>query len=209
MSDDLSDLFRKQEIFWQLQEVASNNPAVLRRGAFFQWMCNNYVVAFSVRLRAFVDQSKNSHSLWRLLYEALENPGIINIKTHSNLYRSTPLGTEFGDRCFRNIAGEKAQKLTQRAIRGDLRKLENSSNRLRRFVNKRVAHRNSPGAIRRLPTFNEVDSTLAEIDRIYCKYNSLLSASGVESCKATAQDDWRSVLWEPWIPEGNPLRPAV
>ena len=209
MSNDLSDLFRKQEIFWQLQEVAKNNPAILKNGAFFEWMCNNYVVAFAVRLRTFVDQSKNSHSLWRILFEVLENRGAINVTTHSNLYRNTPYGTDFGRRCFSNVVGATSTVLSQRTIRSDLRALEDASNRLRRFVNKRIAHRNTPGAIRRLPTFNEVDETLAVIDKLFCKYQFLLSASGMESCRATAQDDWRHVLWTPWIPVGSPLRPEV
>ena len=209
MSSDLSDLFRRQEIFWQLQVVAKENPSILKNGAFFSWMCNNYIDAFAIRLRACVDQSKGSHSLWRLLYEALENPGAINITTHANLYRNTPYGVAFGESCFRNCVGQKASVLSDRAIRMDMKALEDSSDRLRRFVNKRVAHRNRPGAIRRVPTFDEIDNTLSVIDRLFCKYNFLLSASGMDSCRATAQYDWRDVLWQPWIPAGSPLRPEV
>ena len=209
MSSDLSDLFRRQEIFWQLQEIAKENSAILKNGAFFAWMCNNYIDSFAIRTRAYVDQSKGSHSLWRLLFENLENPGAINITTHANLYRNTPYGAEFGRTCFKNCIGKNATVLSSHAIRRDLRALEDTSERLRRFVNKRVAHRNRLGAIRKIPTFNDVDNSLAVIDRIFCKYNLLLSASGMDSCRATAQYDWRHVLWHPWIPPGSRLRPEV
>jgi hypothetical protein len=200
MSSDLSELFRKREIFWELQTVAKENNKVLNPGAFFGWMCNNYVVAVAIQLRAFVDTSK-SHSLWQMLFQILEQPGVIDIEYHSKMYRNSPGGIEFGRLCFRNCVGERANVLSTRAIKHDLRTLEDASDKLRRFVNKRIAHRNPKGAIRRLPTFNEIDSTMDAIDKMFCKDQFLLTASGMESCRATAQYDWRAVLWHAWVPE--------
>lgn len=88
----------------------------------------------------------------------------------------------------------------------DLRRIEDASERIRRFVNKRVAHRASQGAIRRLPYLNELDSALNTLDAVFCKYNLLLTAEGGSSLRATRQYDWREVLWNPWLPDGNKLR---
>ena len=70
--------------------------------------------------------------------------------------------------------------------------------RIRRFVNKRVAHITAKGQLR-LPNFNELDAALDTIDRILCKYNLLLRAQGMTSAKATRQYDWTEVLTFPWI----------
>ncbi len=207
MRRDLTSLLASQEIFWDLQEVAKQNPKVLLPGDFFDWMCSNYVATVSIGIRSFTDQSNGSHSLWRMLYEILENPGIIDRAVHVRMYVPAP-GAEYGHSTFDNVVGPGRAFLSQQAIRTDLRRIEDSSERVRRFVNKRIAHRNSPGKIRRLPRFNEIDAALRTLDEILCKYNLLLTAQGMASLRAAFQHDWRHVLWEPWIPKGSPLRPG-
>ena len=207
MSADLTDMLAKREMFWNLQEVAKENTKVLTPGSFFDWMCRNYVVAQTVGIRSFMDQSRDSHSLWRMLFEILEHPGVINRGAHVRMYRTTPMGEELGHMSFNAVVGKNTRALGQRAIRADMRRLEDASERVRRFVNKRIAHRTNPGEIRRLPKFDEVDSALTVLDEIFCKYNLLLRAVGMSTCHATRQYDWREVLWEPWVLKGGKLRP--
>lgn len=207
MGTDLADMLAKREMFWELQEVAKENPKVLSPGSFFDWMCKNYVISQTVAIRSFMDQSKDSHSLWRMLFEILERPGVINRITHARMYRNTPLGEELGHMSFNASVGRGKNELGRLAIRSDMCRLENASERVRRFVNKRVAHRTSPGEIRRLPKFSELDKALDILDEIYCKYNLLLRAHGLSTCHATRQYDWREVLWEPWVIKGSKLRP--
>ena len=70
--------------------------------------------------------------------------------------------------------------LPQRQIRADLRSLNKVSKRLYRFVNKKVAHRNPAGAIRRLPKIQEIDDALAVFDALLRKYDLLLTALGAD-----------------------------
>ncbi len=207
MNRDLSDMFHKREIFSELREVVKENPKILAPGDFFDWMCTNYVDSITVGIRGFMDQSTGVHSLWRLLYEILERPRVISRRAHISLYRGTPKDFDMANLTFNNVVGPKRQYLTQQMIRSDIKELEDASERVRRFVNKRVAHRTPTGKIRRLPTFNEIDRALDSLDRIFCKYNLLLVASGITSVHAEPQQDWREVLWQPWIPAGSKLRP--
>lgn len=208
MRHDLTDLLGRREIFWELQEVAKENGKILSPGAFFDWMCANYISAVSIGIRRFVDQHKGSHSLWRMLYEMLQHPGVLDREAHARMYMSTPMGVEFGRQCFNNVSGD-ASRILQPSIRSDLRQLEDASDRVRRFVNKRIAHRTSPGEIRRMPKFEEVDAALNKLDELLSKYNFLLTAQGTDTFHATRQYDWREVLWEPWIPMGSSLRPEA
>lgn len=207
MKSDLTDLLGKREIFWELQEVAKENSKIMNPNSFFDWMCRSYVVSQMVGVRSFVDQSRNSRSLWRMLYEMLENPGAIDRATHVKMYRRTAVGPEQGHMTFNNVVGRGRSYLGPRAIRADLRLLEDASERVRRFVNKRVAHKTSPSEIRRLPKFDELDAALDRIDEIFCKYNLLLKGEGCSTQHATKQFDWREVLWEAWIPKGSKLHP--
>ena len=208
LRQDLTHLLGKREIFWELQDVAKENSRVLNPGSFFEWMCQNYVVTVSVGIRSFTDQHAKSHSLWRMLYEILENPGSIDRQTHARMYVVAP-GAEYGHLTFDKVVGHNCQILSQRAVRTDLRKIEDASERVRLFVNKRIAHRNPPGKIRRLPRFNELDASLDALDQVLCKYNLLLTAQGMESMHATRQYNWQQVLWEPWIPVGSKLHPET
>jgi hypothetical protein len=206
MRRDLSELFAKQEIFWDLQEVAKENKNVLAPGAFFDWMCQNHVVAVSVGIRSFVDQRIDSRSLWRMLYEILEHRDSITRDFHVQMYARAP-GLEYGHRTFDNVVGRGRTTLRERDIRSDLRRIENASERVRRFVNKRIAHRTAPGEMRRLPKFNELDAALTALDEVLCKYNLLLTAQGMDTVKATRQYSWQDVLHAPWVLPGSRLRP--
>lgn len=167
MLDEISDLLAKREIFWGLQEIAKKNPKVVSPAAFFHWLSTNYIDAMTIGVRRFVDQSKDTHSLWRMLFEILEHPGAINRRSHTSFYRNTP--PNFGNTSFSNVAHTKGQYLSQQRVRSDLRAIENASSRIRRFVNKRVAHLASEGQLRRAPNFTDLDTALDTIDRILCK----------------------------------------
>ena len=209
MSAELSDLLGKREIFWELQEVAKDNQTILKNGTFFDWMCRNYVVAAAIHIRRFVDHSHDAHSLWRMLYELLEHPGIINRRSNRVLYRGVPKDKHFdiADMSFDSVVGERSNTLSQNAIRKDLRELEDISERVRKFVNKRIAHRTPAGSLRKLPIFIQLDRSMDVIDRLFCKYNLLLTASGMTTTHATRQHDWMEVLYEAWIPIGSKFRP--
>ena len=211
MSADLSHLLGKREIFWELQEIANENPDIIKEDTFFYWMCNNYIAAVTLDVRGYVDQSNDVHSLWRLLYEILEHPKVINRRCHRTLYHGTPKNPYFdmADSTFNNVAGMHRESLTQSSIRKDLRELEDCSERVRKFANKRIAHRTSAGEIRRHPNFNEFDKAINTIDRIFCKYNLLLTAQEMSSTFATRQYDWMETLHEAWVKPGSKFRPIV
>jgi hypothetical protein len=207
MKHDIADLLGKRETFWELQEVAKENPKIMNPHSFFDWMCRNYIVSQAVGVRSHVDQSRDSRSLWRMLYEMLENPEAIDRETHVQMYVKTPIGPELGHMTFNSVVGKGRSHLGPQAIRADLRTIEDASERIRRFVNKRVAHKTHPGEIRRLPKFDELDAALDKIDEIFCKYNLLLTGEGYSTQHAIKQFDWREVLWEAWIPKGSKLHP--
>ena len=205
MMPDLSDLLGKKEIFWELQGIAKQNPEILTPGAFFDWMCRNYMTSVAIGIRSFGDLDRRSHSLGRLLYEIIERPGSISRRSHVSLYRGMPDGAFYGNSSFDHIAGANRPYLSYRIVRHDLRDLEDTLERIRLYVNKRIAHRTGAGAFRKPPTLNQLDEALDSIDELYCKYNLLLTASGLTTCFATRQYNWRSVLYEPWIPDKDGL----
>ena len=211
MNADLAHLLGKREIFWDLQKIAKENRQILDHGAFFDWMCTNYIAAVTIGVRSFTDQSRDVHSLWKLLYEALEHPGVFSRRAHQALYRSTPAMPDFdpANRTFDNVAGPGRKALPQSRIRKDMRELEDSTERVRRFANKRIAHRTAAGQLRRPPRFDELDNAMDTLDKIFCRYYLLLTAGGMQSASATRQYDWTEALHEAWVPVGSQFRPKA
>src|SRR5438046_1815333 len=100
------------------------------------------MAAVVMTVRGFVDQRPDVQSLWRMLYEVLEHPGVINRRAHCALYRGTAAqALDMGNTTFDNIAGDGAAVLSQRDIKKDIGVLEDASAQVRVFANKRVAHR--------------------------------------------------------------------
>lgn len=198
LQNDLVDLFARQEIFWDLQEIAKKNKKILTPGAFFDWMCNNYMVSTPIGLRRLTDQDKRSVSLWRLLYEILENPGVINRETYKALYRSDM--QSLGDTAFDLVIGKGRKNLSKTQVKSDLCAIEKAEERIRRLVNKKIAHTHlNPHAIKKLPTLNDLDQALNTIDKVFCKYYLLLTACEMRSVRAERQYDWQKVLYYPWV----------
>jgi hypothetical protein len=141
------------------------------------WMVNNYVESACIGIRRMTDPDSRSISLWRLLWELLRYPGAVTRRSQQSLYAAG--GREVADLTFYNIAGPGKSFLPRSVIVRDIRAIEDVEERIRRFVNKRIAHIGPHGAIRRPPTFNEMHSSLDTLERVLLKYHTLLTAEGL------------------------------
>jgi hypothetical protein len=204
MSLDLDTLKWKQEIFWELQEISKKNNKILKPGDFFNWMCDNYNIALTVGLRRFDDQDLRSRSLWVMLYEILKNPGVINRNTHLKLYNKDQ--KNLGNATFDTLVGSSKERLSQKKVRSDLKALEDAAERIRRLVNKRIAHFTKPGGIKKIPTYVELDNLLDVIIKILGRYNLLLTATNISAGAEKLPNTWTKVLQKPWLdPESEIL----
>jgi len=98
---------------------------------------------------------------------------------------------------FDELTGNRnALFLPKKSVDKDLKEVRRVSARLRKFVNKRLAHLDQRNALRRLPTFNDLHSVMKTLERIGSKYRFLLTA-------LTTDDEplplgWDAVFLEPW-----------
>lgn len=201
---DVGDLLWSRQLFDDLNEIGRHNPAIGKPPAFLDWIRANYAAAVSVGVRRLIDTDRRSISLGRLLFELIEHPGTITRAYHVSLY---PIHLhEAAERSFDNLAGGGRRFVAERDVRSDLRRIENAAQRVYRLVNKRIAHKARPGALRRLPTYDELHRSLDMLDRLTVKYHVLLTAEGYSTCYATPQFTWTDVLAHPWLTPGHPMR---
>jgi hypothetical protein len=143
---------------------------------FMSWIVTNYVCAATVGVRRLCDHSAGAGSLTMLLRDMVQHPGVAR-------------------RC---VTG---QSVPAREIRADRRALREATERIRKLVNKRVAHSDKPGSIRRPPTYADLDNAFDALDRLGAKYVNIATGSGWVTCKSQRQYDWYDVLTFAWLPE--------
>jgi hypothetical protein len=196
IGNELAVLLRKRRIYNDLGDVVKANPSTRSPGAFVDWMVTNYVTAICIGVRRLLDKDPRSISFGRLLFEMLQYPGVVSRQSLRAIYGDQKF---LADLTFSNIVGRGKSVLPTTKVRSDLRALEDSAERIERFVNKRIAHISPPGAIQRLPTFNELDQILDLLDETMKNYTLLLQTSAPSSFEPTPQYDWQDVLKKPWI----------
>ena len=83
----------------------------------------------------------------------------------------------------------------------DLAQIREVARRCEDFADRRVAHRDKRDP-RVLPRFDDLDTCVECLDKLYIKYRRMFHAQGNGSLMPTYQNDWKAVFREPWIANG-------
>ena len=133
-----------------------------------------------------------------MLDQILNNPGIINRDSHNALY-----GKDLkwhSDKDFNKLVGKGVDVLSQEQIQSDMDLIDHADSeakKIRKFVNKKIAHFTSPKEFEKLPTLNNLDKAIEDIFQLVEKYSLLLCGQLVKP--PPLGNDWRAVLYRPWI----------
>jgi hypothetical protein len=186
----------KREIFVTLREIVTKKPQILLPGDYFRWLVDNYVEALVMGVRRQCDYRVDVISLARLLYEILEHPQVTTRRSYVIQFRGTSLPAAD---MFQQFGVTKRGFLSKRGVRKDLAELEAATKVLQVFANKRVAHTDRRGALRRIPKFQDLHAALDALDGLAVKYHGLLKGGGQTTCMPVRQGNWRRVLQMAWI----------
>lgn len=197
IKSEVGDLVQRREIFVGLRSVLQMKPDLGRPGALLRWMMQNYIEAATIGVRRLCDQRDDVESLSRLLRQLLQYPGVLNLTAHERLHPSD--ARQYARQTFELCAGKGRSELSSRALRQDLRRIEDSAHRIQRFVNKKVAHAAPGRQLRRAPTFAQLSAAIKLLDEVTVRYAALLTGTEWASCAPVRQYDWRIVLLHPWL----------
>lgn len=195
---ETTSLYRCLNIYKDLIEVVKANPATLRPPVFFNWARDNYVLAICVGLRRLSDVRTDVVSIGRLLRELEIRPEVVSRRSYRARQRRRGISIGDADARFDRFVGVGLAHLPKRAAFKDIVRVKQGEARVRRLVNKRLAHAAPLSALRRPPTFQEIEDALEAFDQVLVKYNALLVGSGLSTCHSTLLD-WRRVLLNPWL----------
>jgi hypothetical protein len=187
--NDTSDLYWRLQIYVELVEIVRANRAVVRPPVFFHWLHDNYVIAICLGIRRMCEVGSDSISLGRLLREIALRPELVSRTSYRALRRRRRgLRTKSSDFEFNLRLGPRVRYLPRKVVRRDISQVNQADARIRRFVNKRVAHRAPLNQVRKLPTLEQVEDALDVIDSIIVKYDALISGGGLSTTWAPLLD---------------------
>ncbi|MEK6775343.1 MAG: hypothetical protein AABY87_00505 [bacterium] len=207
LKGDVTDLYRKLQIYKELVSIVKADKKTLDPPAFFNWARDNYIVAICIGIRRLSDKDLDSISLRRLLGEVALRPDVVSRDSFRALHWQKDCTSRDADVSFDKIVGRGKSHVSAQMVTADVKKLAQADERIRRFVNKRLAHHVPLGQIRRFPTLSEVEEALEVFDELFAKYNMLISGDGFITLYATPQYDWRRVLAHAWMSNTPGRRP--
>lgn len=181
--------------FEEVGKIVRANDKVQEPSHIHDWLSRNYGLASAAAVRRLTDNRSDSISLVRLLKDISKDPSVVSRRSFVSRYQKS----------MRSFAHQKFDQLTRnpgapflpkKTVDKDLQELLTVSVRLRKFVNKRLAHLDQMNRLRKLPTFKDLHFVMKTLERIGSKYRFLLTAS-------TTQDEplppnWDAIFFEPW-----------
>ncbi len=187
-------------IFWEVQVIIKNNKKLSQTPShFFQWMCSVFALSAMVAVRRQRDNDKNSVSMLRILEELQKYPGLIS-RTHFKSLYGPGRAQGLAENEFDRFSGEGQPYLDQSMIQQDIDDLKKNCERIKHYVDKRIAHydKNPPSP---LPTFRDLEQSINFIDALVRKYYLILKASFRVPPLPTFPYDWKEIFRMPWILE--------
>ena len=181
--------------FEEVGKIVLANDKIQEPSHFHEWLGRNYGLASAAAVRRLTDNRSDSISLVRLLTQISQDPGVVSRRSFVSMYEK-PM-TDLAHQKFDQLTGNRnAVFLPKKSVDKDLKEVRIVSARLRKFVNKRLAHLDQRNSLQKLPTFNDLHSVMKTLERIGLKYRFLLMA--IETHDDSLPLNWDAVFLEPW-----------
>lgn len=195
--DEIVEMALDRHVYREVQAMIASNTNLQVPSVFYDWMNRAYVADMAVAIRRQTDRDSRSISLLRLIQDVGDHPEVISRRRYVRFYGSGRLRT-LGHRSFERFAKKGADQINPAVIRKHERELLAAERKLRRFVNKHVAHR-SRCPMRHLPTYGDLDTCLDLLERLLKDYKLLIDAAGLSRVVPVIQYDWKKPFHVAWI----------
>jgi hypothetical protein len=202
VTTELTNLLGHRWLYKQVLGMVERNQALRRPSSFYSWMRSQYSTYMAIGVRRLVDHDKRTLSLRRLLEKIKANHQVFDPDRHANMYRRTALGADTGRREFAGYARTDGRTLDRQKLRSDLSLIKRTAERIKRYVDKHVAHTDRI-QLRRLPTFAMLDVTLDTLKDVTERYRILITGHGGDLTPSYI-DAWEGIFEVAWAPRPEP-----
>jgi hypothetical protein len=200
---------------WQSVATIIDAHGSLPESAYWRYYLNIYTETQAMAVRRQADLRRGVASLAKLLSQITEDAkrltpewwaGLWNIDEEDDYERTYARGqwdAEYG--------GKVGVHLDPAIPAKDLDRLIAGSKKVKKYVDKHVAHSEDPGPAPKDPGPTPVEATLYVsdvhdaidlINEVFKRYYRLFEAASI-TLEPVIQHDWQAIFREPWIPPGK------
>jgi len=179
-TEQLQDLLINRHIFHQFRDCIERHLGSDRAADLASWMGQNYVAFAATAIRRMVEPPKaswKSISLIILLTDLAANDSLLTRERFRELYKNS-VAKRVADRDFATITGSKAAtNMSAARINRDIRALKAASKKIKKLVDKVVAHTEADR--RKVPRvqYSEIDKAIDLLEAAFKRYHLLLNGS--------------------------------
>jgi hypothetical protein len=197
---EIRSLLLSSKVFWEVQKILEANPDALCHRLFNDWMATNYGNATTMGIRRQIDLDSRSVSVMRLLLqirdELVHHPDILS---REKFVRNYPPQLRWaGEKEFDRLVGVGEPRIEPAFVQRDLDNLSAVTEGVRRFANRRIAHRDAREIEKR--KFGELDRCVEVLAATGDRYARILTGSG-SGIRPDLPEDWLSVFKKAWMKE--------
>ena len=199
LRDELFALTLSRQVYKELGEILASNPAV-PPSILFELIHRWHLQAVVMGVRRMVKRQRDSISLAALLQEIQDAPTALTREWYRSLWNGSPVA-EKADATFDRFSGAGGSHVDPGMVQADLNRLLGSAAGVEQYTDRLIAHLDQRG-VKILPTYDELDASIALIGELVQKYGLLLEASGLATTVPFIVQDWKAALRVPWLAEG-------
>ena len=207
---EVTKLFFLNYIFWEIQDIIRNNPALEeRKNYIYEWMGDAFVYSAAMFVRRQVDVRRDSLSMLKLLRELSRNPMLIHRENFLDrttlrrtvLARINARHTMEAERIFDELVGSGKSHLEKALIQRDIEGLIEKSRRFEEFANHYVAHHSLNEMPSDKPTFSDLNSYIDFVVGLLEKYYLLITGNRMPTLDKdeSFDPDWKNIFTFAWI----------
>jgi len=201
---DVERMHLHRMVFLRVDEIVRANPK-LPESYFFEYLSDTYAATQSVAVRRQAESADNVQTLGRLLFELEENASLMTRGLWISMWGDDD-GVRLGiaDRQWdKYFAGEVGDHLDPGIPLRDRETLVDQARKIKRYVDKYLAHADrKPGKFED-PTFDELDAAVDVLGELLARYNGLLTLRSLLQITPELQHDWEAVFRVPWLQSGR------
>jgi len=175
--------------------VTKKNTIIQKPSSFYEYLGYTYVAYANMCVRRLIKSDRSSISLTRLLEELIQDPKQISRTYYRTLYINVP---ELADGDFDRFCDKPGEPyISSTLVKKDFEVLTNNAKNLEVYADKVIAHIDKTPP-QQIPTFNDLNVFIADLEVMIKKYVLMLTGVGMLSLMPVYQYDWQEIFDTQW-----------
>jgi hypothetical protein len=198
LGNQIIDLYTQRHIYKQVRQILEENPKVQQPDDFFFWLSVWYSSSMAVAVRRLADRDKGSISFHTLLDDIKTNPTVISRTRFKQLFVDGNYREYLADADFDRYVGIGNENLSLSVVQNEIDELIRKTAKLRRYVNKRVAHHDEK-EFNDIPKYSDLDEAIDFLGSLYKHYFLIIKCLDPGDLLPHWGYDWQDVFRYPWL----------